>query len=168
MKKTLLFAFLSFTAFAQTPEQKLAELGLKIPEISKPIAAYTHAVRIGNLIFLSGKGPKNENGEYIIGKLGKDLSIEEGKHAAQRAALEHLAVLKAELGDLSKVKRIVKVLGMVNSTDDFTSHPQVINGYSELMQAVFGSKGVHARSAVGHNSLPLGMAVEVEAIIEVE
>jgi enamine deaminase RidA (YjgF/YER057c/UK114 family) len=168
MKKLLPLLFLAVVAHAQTPEQKLKALGHTLPAISQPIASYVHAVRVGNVLYLSGKGPKDASGAYIIGKLGKDLSIEQGKNAAERAALEHIAVLKAELGDLSRVKRVVKVLGMVQCTDDFTAHPQVINGYSELMLAVFGEKGRHARSAVGHNSLPLGMAVEVEVIIEVE
>jgi enamine deaminase RidA (YjgF/YER057c/UK114 family) len=168
MKKLLPLLFVAFLSKAQSPEQKLEAMGHKIPAISSPIAAYVHAVRVGNLLYLSGKGPKDDTGAYIVGKLGKDLSIAEGKKAAERAALEHIAVLKAELGSLSRVKRVVKVLGMVNCTDAFTEQPQVINGYSELMVAIFGEKGRHARSAVGHNSLPLGMAVEVEAIIEIE
>ncbi len=168
MRTVLALLLLCFAAKAQTPEQKLEALGHKIPAISSPIAAYVHAVRVGNLLYLSGKGPKDASGAYIVGKLGKDLNVAQGKHAAERAALEHLAVLKAELGDLSRVKRVVKVLGMVHCTDTFTEQPQVINGYSELMVAVFGEKGRHARSAVGHNALPLGMAVEVEVIVEVE
>lgn len=153
---------------AQTPEQNLEKLGLTLPAIAPPVASYVNCVRVGNLIFLAGKGPKNKDGSYLTGKLGKDLSIEQGYEAAGLAALEHLSVLKAELGDLSKVKRVVKVLGMVNCSDDFTDQPKVINGYSDLMIRVFGEKGRHARSAVGHNSLPMGMAVEVEAIVEVE
>lgn len=166
----LLFFFVSIQVFAQntSPEENLKKLNIQLPELASPIAAYVNSVRVGNLIYLSGKGPKNSDGTYLTGKLGQNLTIEEGYYAAQLAAIEHLAVLKHELKDLSKVKRIVKVLGMVNATDNFTDHPKVINGYSEFMQKIFGEKGLHARSAVGHNSLPMGMAVEVEAIIEIE
>jgi len=108
------------------------------------------------------------DGNYIVGKLGKDLTIEQGYEAARLAAIEHIAVLKSELGDLNKVKRIVKVLGMVNSTDDFIEQPKVINGYSDLMVSVFGEKGKHARSAVGLNTLPMNIAVEIEVIVEIE
>lgn len=153
---------------AQMPEDNLKNLGVTLPVVSNPIANYVHSVRVGNLLFLSGKGPRNTKGEYIKGKLGKDMTVEEGAEAAKLAAIEHIAVLKHELGDLSKVKRIVKVLGMVNSTDTFAEHPKVINGYSDFMVAIFGDKGRHARSAVGHNSLPMGMAVEVEVVVEVE
>lgn len=153
---------------AQTPEQNLEKLGLTLPAVAPPVASYVNSVRVGNLVFLAGKGPKNKDGSYLTGKLGKDLSVEQGYEAAALAALEHLAVLKYELGDLSKVKRVVKVLGMVNCTDSFTDQPKVINGYSDMMVRVFGEQGRHARSAVGHNALPMGMAVEVEAIIEVE
>jgi len=108
------------------------------------------------------------DGNYIVGKLGKDLTIEQGYEAARLAAIEHIAVLKSELGDLNKVKRIVKVLGMVNSTDDFIEQPKVINGYSDLMVSVFGEKGKHARSAVGLNTLPMNIAVEIEVIVQIE
>ena len=117
---------------------------------------------------MSGKGPLKPDGNYIVGKLGKDLTIEQGYEAARLAAIEHIAVLKSELGDLNKVKRIVKVLGMVNSTDDFIEQPKVINGYSDLMVSVFGEKGKHARSAVGLNTLPMNIAVEIEVIVEIE
>lgn len=163
-----LLSLLTLSLNAQTPEQNLEKLGLTLPAIAPPVASYVNAVRVGNLIFLAGKGPRNKDGSYLTGKLDKDLGIEQGYEAARLAALEHLAVLKSELGDLSRVKRVVKVLGMVNCTDNFTDQPKVINGYSDLMIRVFGEKGRHARSAVGHNSLPMGMAVEVEAIIEIE
>jgi enamine deaminase RidA (YjgF/YER057c/UK114 family) len=123
---------------------------------------------VGNLLFLSGKGPNKPDGSYVTGKVGKDLTIEEGYEAAKLAAISHLAVLKAELGSLNKVKRIVKVLGMVNCTEDFKDQPKVINGYSDFMVEIFGEKGKHARSAVGMNSLPMNIAVEVEVIVEIE
>lgn len=164
----LLWAVAAVPSLAQTPEQNLTKLGITLPQLSPPIASYVNSVRVGNLLFLSGKGPSRPDGSYITGKLGRDLSLEQGQEAAKLAAINHIAVLKHELGDLSKVKRIVKVLGMVNCTDDFTNQPKVINGYSDFMISIFGEKGRHARSAVGHNSLPMGMAVEVEVIVEVE
>lgn len=150
------------------PEEKLDILGIKLPKVSAPVANYVRAVRTGNLLFLSGSGPKKSNGEYVVGKVGKDLSIEEGYEAARITGINHLATLKSELGNLNKVKRIVKVLGMVNSSPDFTDQPKVINGFSDLMVEVFGERGKHARSAVGMASLPIGIAVEIELIVEVE
>ncbi|WP_232826682.1 RidA family protein [Cognataquiflexum aquatile] len=149
-------------------EQKLKDLGIILPEASSPVANYVNAVRSGNLLFLAGKGPGLPDGTFITGKVGQDLTIEEGKEAARMVAINQLAVLKAELGDLNKVKRIVKVLGMVNCNSDFTHQPQVINGFSDLMVEVFGEKGKHARSAVGMNALPMNIAVEVELIVEIE
>ena len=150
------------------PEAKLEELGIKLSTPSAPVANYVNAVRTGNLIFMAGKGPLQSNGENITGKIGAGLSIEEGYYAARVTAINQLSVLKAELGDLSKVKRIVKVLGMVNAAPDFIDHPKVINGYSDLMVEVFGEKGKHARAAVGMGSLPSDIAVEIEMIVEVE
>jgi enamine deaminase RidA (YjgF/YER057c/UK114 family) len=150
------------------PEEKLAELGIILPEASAPVANYVNAVRSGNLLFLAGKGPSNPDGSYITGKVGQELSVEQGRDAARLVAINHLGVLKAELGDLKKVKRIVKVLGMVNCGPKFQQQPQVINGYSDLMVEVFGEKGKHARSAVGMIALPMDIAVEVEVIVEVE
>ncbi len=149
-------------------EDKLKEMGVDLPTPSAPVANYVNAVRVGNLLFLAGKGPTKPEGGYVAGKVGEDLSIEEGYEAAKLAAIQHLGVLKAELGSLDKVKRLVKVLGMVNCTPDFTSQPEVINGYSDFMVEVFGDKGKHARAAVGMGSLPRGIAVEVEVIVEVE
>lgn len=149
-------------------EANIRKLGIELPAASPPIANYVNAVRSGNLIFLSGKGPRKNDGTYITGKVGKDLSIEQGYEAARVTAINQLAALKAEIGDLNKVKRIVKVLGMVNSTPDFTDQPKVINGFSDLMVAVFGERGKHARSAVGMIALPQNIAVEVEFIVEVE
>ncbi|NAS10745.1 RidA family protein [Poritiphilus flavus] len=150
------------------PEAKLAELGISLSTPSAPVANYVNAVRTGNLIFLAGKGPTQANGENITGKLGEDLTIEQGYEAARITGINQLSVLKAELGNLNKVKRIVKVLGMVNASPDFTDHPKVVNGYSDLMVAVFGEKGKHARAAVGMGSLPSNIAVEIEMIVEVE
>lgn len=149
-------------------EQKIKDLGIVLPEASAPVANYVNAVRSGNLLFLAGKGPGLPDGSFITGKVGQDLTIEEGKAAARLVAINQLAVLKAELGDLNKVKRVVKVLGMVNCNSDFTQQPQVINGFSDLMVEVFGEKGKHARSAVGMNALPMNIAVEVELIVEIE
>jgi enamine deaminase RidA (YjgF/YER057c/UK114 family) len=153
---------------AGSPEAKLTELGITLPETGAPVANYVNAVRTGKLIFLAGKGPRQPDGKYITGQVGRDLTVQQGYDAAKLTAINQLAALKAEIGDLSRVKRIVKVLGMVNAGADFTQHPQVVNGFSDLMVAVFGEKGKHARSAVGMSSLPLGMAVEVEMIVEIK
>jgi enamine deaminase RidA (YjgF/YER057c/UK114 family) len=173
MKKIFFLLTISFTlvvtkTYSQDAETTLKELKIELPAIGKPIANYVHLVRSGNLLFLAGKGPSNAEGIYTTGKVGKDLSLEEGKAAARLTAINQLAVLKAELGDLNKVKRIVKVLGMVNCEADFKDHSIVINGFSDLMVDVFGEKGKHARSAVGMCSLPRNMAVEIELIVEVE
>ena len=150
------------------PEAKLEELGIELTTPSAPVANYVNAVRTGNLIFLAGKGPRKADGENITGKVGTDLTIEQGYEAARITGINQLSVLKAELGNLNKVKRIVKVKGMVNAASDFTDHPKVINGYSDLMVAVFGDKGKHARAAVGMGSLPSNIAVEIEMIVEVQ
>ncbi len=150
------------------PEARLVELEIQLSKPSPPVANYVNMVRVGNLIFLSGKGPLQVNGENITGKLGKDLSIEQGYEAARVTAINQLSVLKSELGNLNRVKRIVKVLGMVNAIPDFTEHPKVINGYSDLMVEVFGDRGKHARAAVGMGSLPGNIAVEIEMIVEIE
>ena len=149
------------------PEANLKKLGIELPPVSPPQANYVNVVRTGNLLFLAGKGPRHINGEYIKGKVGADLTQEQGAEAARLVAINQLAVLKAELGDLNKVKRIVKVLGMVNATEDFENHPEVINGFSNLMVEVFGERGKHARAAVGMYSLPRNIAVEVEMVVEV-
>jgi len=150
------------------PEARLRELGIELKIPPAPVANYVNAVRSGNLLFLAGKGPMQADGTYLTGKVGADLTQEQGYEAARLTAISQLAVLKAELGDLRKVRRIVKVLGMVNATPDFANQPEVINGFSDLMVAVFGERGKHARSAVGMGSLPRGIAVEVEVIVEVE
>ncbi|PKA98615.1 enamine deaminase RidA (YjgF/YER057c/UK114 family) [Flavobacteriaceae bacterium MAR_2009_75] len=149
------------------PEAKLGELGIELSTPSSPIANYVNAVRVGNLIFLSGKGPLKPDGKNITGKVGEDLTIEEGYEAARITGINQLSVLKAELGNLNKVKRIVKVKGMVNCTPDFGDQPKVVNGYSDLMVAVFGERGKHARAAVGMGSLPGNIAIEVDMVVEV-
>lgn len=125
-------------------------------------------MRTGNLVFLSGHGPKLEDGNLITGKVGSDLTLDEGYAAAKRVALILLASLKSEIGDLDRVRRVVKLLGMVNCTPDFTDQPKVINGASDLLVELYGDKGRHARSAVGMNALPSNIAVEIEMIVEIE
>jgi len=152
----------------ETPEDRLAAMGVELFPARTPLANYVPVVRTGNLLFLSGTGPFGADGSVVQGKVGQDLTLEEGVAAARLTAIRQISVLKAELGDLSKVKRIVKVLGMVNCTEDFTQQPAVINGFSDLMVEVFGDAGKHARSAVGMYALPLNMAVEIELIVEIE
>ena len=171
MKKfsLLLLTLLPLCVMAQIDyDQKLKELGITLGPPSKPIANYVKAVRTGNLLFLAGEGPVKPEGGYITGKLGKDLSVEQGAAAARQTGIVILATLKDQLGDLNKVKRIVKVLGMVNCTDSFVDQPKVMNGFSDLMVQVFGEKGKHARSAVGMASLPNNISVEIEIVVEVE
>jgi enamine deaminase RidA (YjgF/YER057c/UK114 family) len=145
------------------PEKKLAEMGLTLPPVQKPIANYVRARRVGNLVFLAGHGNTD-----VLGKVGRELTIEQGAEAARKTGLALLASLKDEIGDLSKVKRFIKVLGMVNCTEGFGDQPKVINGFSDLMVAVFGENGKHARSAVGMYALPNNMPVEIEMIVEIE
>lgn len=149
------------------PEARLLALGIELTTPSSPVANYVNAVRVGNLVFLAGKGPRKADGEYVTGKLGVDLTVDEGYEAARLVGVSQLAVLKAELGNLNKVKRIVKVLGMVNASPDFGDQPEVVNGFSDLMVEVFGDRGKHARAAVGMGSLPRGISVEVEMVVEV-
>lgn len=149
------------------PEAKLRALGITLPSPPQPVANYVNGVRTGNLIFLAGKGPKRADGTELTGKLGEDVTIEEGYEGARLTAINQLSVLKTMLGDLRRVKRIVKVLGMVNSAPDFVEQPAVINGFSDLMVEVFGDRGRHARAAVGMASLPRGQAVEIELVVEV-
>jgi len=150
------------------PGARLAELGIELPEPPSPVANYVNGVQTGNLIFLAGKGPRRPDGSEVHGKLGADLTIEEGYEAARLTAINQLAVLKAMLGDLSRVVRVVKVLGMVNSAPDFVEQPAVINGFSDLIVEVFGDRGRHARAAVGMAALPRGQAVEIELVVEIE
>ncbi len=148
-------------------EQRLKDLGLSLPNVSTPVANYVPFVRTGNLLFVPGHIPRKYDGSMLTGKLGADLGIDAGYDAAQRCGLSALAVVKTAIGDLEKVSRVVRVFGLVNAVPDFGQHPQVVNGFSDLMVNVFGDKGRHARAAVGAGSLPGGAAVEVEAVFEV-
>ena len=160
-----LVLFMTFAAQAQTIDfdARLEELGIELAPASPPAANYVKAVRVGDLLFLSGHAAVSG----FRGKLGKDFTTDEGYQAARSTAISALATLQHELGDLNKVKRIVKVMGMVNSTPDYTEQHLVTNGFSDLMVAVFGEKGKHARSAVGMGSLPFNFAVEIDLIVEV-
>ena len=151
-------------------EERLKELNLSLPPRPRPMANYVSAVRTGSLLYLAGHGPLGDDGKPISrGKLGRDLTVEEGYQAARQTAMNTLVTLRAELGSLDRVRRIVKVLGMVNADPDFQKTPQVINGFSDLMVEVFGeSVGKHARSAVGMATLPNAIPVEIESIYEVE
>ena len=154
---------------ASSPEKRVQELHLTLPPAPKPVAVYKTAVKVGILLYVSGHGPLKADKTMILGRVGQNLTLEEGKEAARQTGLAILATLRDTLGSLDKVKRLIKTYGMVNCTDDFLDQPKVINGFSELMKDVFGEDaGVGARSAVGHNSLPGGMAVEIECILEVE
>tara|TARA_B100001778_G_scaffold206528_1_gene170664 strand:- start:1036 stop:1617 length:582 start_codon:yes stop_codon:yes gene_type:complete len=150
------------------PESKLKELGIELMIPSDPVANYVNTVRSGNLLFISGKGPLKNDGEYIKGKLGYDLSIDEGYEAARATAINLISTIKSAVGDLKNVKKIVRVNGMVNSASNFTDQPKVINGCSDLLVEVFGDRGKHTRVALGMNSLPMNIAVEIDLIIEVE
>jgi enamine deaminase RidA (YjgF/YER057c/UK114 family) len=152
-------------------EKKLVELGLSLPPSPAPVANYVPAVRSGNLLFVYGHGPdfvKDGKIEYIRGKLGRDLTVEQGYEAAKQVMLNILQSIKGVIGDLDNVRRIVKVLGFVNCTEDFPDQPKVINGASDLLVALYGERGRHARSAVGMQQLPFGIAVEIEMVVEVE
>ncbi|GBG28363.1 Protein TCP17 [Hondaea fermentalgiana] len=148
-------------------EAKLEKLGYTLPQVASPKGSYQLCVRSGNQMFTAGHLPQPANGDLLVGKVGVDLSVEEANKAAQYCALSILATLKAELGDLDRVARVVKVVGFVNCADGFAQQPQVINGASDLFAEVLGERGLHARSAVGTNSLPLNIPVEVEAIVEI-
>ena len=148
------------------PELRIAELGLELPPAPKPMGVYKPVLVIGNFLYVSGQGPLRSDGTLIKGRLGNDLNLEEGKLAARQVGLAMLSTIKANIGDLKKIKRLVKVLGMVNSTLDFDQHPAVINGFSELMAGIFGEDGgIGVRSAVGM-ILPGNIAVEIEAMFE--
>src|SRR5579859_2988835 len=151
-----------------TPEERLTAMGLDLPQIPPSIGNYVGCVQTGNLLFLSGKGPDLVgSGLHWLGKLGAELTTEEGYQAARDTMLNLLAVIRDELGQLSRVRRVVKLLGMVNSTPNFDEQPKVINGASDLLVSIFGDKGRHARSAVGMQSLPGGIPVEIEMIVEI-
>jgi enamine deaminase RidA (YjgF/YER057c/UK114 family) len=150
-------------------EKRLKELGIDLGTVSPPVANYVNAVRTGNLLFLAGKGPRaGQDAKRPKGKLGREYTVEQGYEHARTVGLDLISVMRAELGSLDQVKRIVKVLGMVNAVPDFEDQPKVINGCSDLFVQVFGERGKHARSAVGMGSLPMGIPVEIECIVEVE
>ena len=151
-----------------TADARIAELKLELPPAPKPAGVYVPVVRVDNMLYVSGHGPLLPDGTLITGKVGADLSEEQGKQAARQVGLTIIATLKAQLGTLDGIERLVKVLGMVNATSDFARHPQVINGFSELMVDIFGEKGRAARSAVGMGSLPGNIAVEIEAVLQMK
>jgi enamine deaminase RidA (YjgF/YER057c/UK114 family) len=152
-----------------SPESRLKELGIDLGTVSQPVANYVNVVRTGNLLFLAGKGPRpGLDGKRPSGKVGRDYSVEQAYEHARSVGLDLLAVMRAELGSLERVRRVVKVFGMVNAVPEFHDHPRVINGCSDLFVEVLGDRGRHARSAVGMGSLPMGIPVEIEAVVEVE
>lgn len=166
---TLAVVALTAPLLAQsTPEQRLRELGIELETPGAPVANYVRAVTTGNLVFLAGHIPRDAQGEVIRGRLGADLEVEDGYQAARRSAIALLSSLKAEIGSLDRVRRIVKVTGMVTSAPDFDQQSAVINGCSDLLVEVFGDRGKHARAAVGMAALPVGAAVEIEMIVEIE
>ena len=148
-------------------EARLQELGLELPEPPDPVASYVTFVQTGNLVYTSGHGPLLSDSGFVTGKVGIDLDVDAGREAARITGVGLLATLRHNLGSLDRVARIVKILGMVNCPSEFTDHPTVINGCSDLFADVFGQAGRHARSAVGVGSLPMNIAVEIEAIVEV-
>jgi enamine deaminase RidA (YjgF/YER057c/UK114 family) len=158
---------LAQAAAAGSAEQRLRERGIELPRVSAPVANYVPHVRTGNLVFLAGTGPVKPDGTFITGKVGKDVTVEEAYGHARLTGLALLAMLRAAAGSLDNVTRAVKVLGMVNCVPEFTDHPKIINGCSDLFVEVFGDRGRHARSAVGMGSLPFNIPVEIEAIFEV-
>jgi len=149
-------------------EARLKKLSIDLGPVSAPVANYVNAVRTGNLLYLSGKGPRAVNGKRPQGKVGREYTAEEAYQHARTVGLDLLAVMKAELGSLDQVVRVVKLLGMVNAVPEFQDHPKVINGCSDLFVEVLGEAGKHARSAVGMGSLPMGIPVEIEVIVEVK
>jgi len=149
-------------------EAKLKALGLTLPATSAPVANYVPAVRSGSLVYLAGHIPRGADGKVIKGKVGRGATVEQANAAARQTALALLATLKNEIGDLNKVKRIVRVGGFVNAAEDFEAQPAVINGCSDLLVALFGDRGRHSRAAIGAGSLPLGAIVEIEMVVEVE
>ena len=150
-----------------TVEQRLATLGLVLPPVSRPVANYLPAVRSGNLLFLAGQVPRDADGRLLAGKVGDTMDVDAAYQAARACALQALAVVKDELGDLDRVGRVVRVLGLVNAVPDFTEQPAVVNGFSDLMVEAFGDAGRHARVAYGAGSLPGGVPVEVESLFEI-
>jgi enamine deaminase RidA (YjgF/YER057c/UK114 family) len=151
----------------QTIEDRLLQLGITLPPLPAPMANYVPFTLAGNLLYVSGQGPKTNDGDLVRGQVGKDLTVQQGYEAARLTGIQILAVANGALGSLSRVKRILKVNGFVNSGPEFRDHPAVINGCSDLFVELFGDVGRHARAAIGVSSLPQGIAVEIEAILEV-
>ena len=152
-----------------TAEERLHELGLTVPEPPPAVGNYVGAVRVGSILFVSGHGPFKDGKPTFVGKLGREISVEEGQQSAQLVALNMLASIKQEIGDLDRVKKVVKLLCLVNSDPEFGDQPTVANGASDLFVAIFGEdRGKHARSAIGMGALPFGISVEIEGIFELE
>ena len=152
-----------------TPEETLSQLGLEIPEIPPAVGNYVGAVRVGDILFVSGHGPFVDGEPTFVGKLGRDLTVEEGQQAAQLVALNMLASIKAEIGELDRIARVVKLLCLVNSDPEFGDQPKVANGASDLFVRIFGEeRGKHARSAIGMGALPFQISVEIEGIFELK
>jgi enamine deaminase RidA (YjgF/YER057c/UK114 family) len=150
-----------------SPEARLRELGIELPKVAAPVANYVPSARLGNMIFLAGAGPLNADGSRPQGKVGRDVTLEQANQHARNVGLQLLAALREAAGSLDKVVRFGRVFGMVNAVPEFTDHPKVINGCSDLFVEVFGDRGRHARCAVGMGSLPFNMTVEIEAVVEV-
>lgn len=171
MKIFVLFSLVMFSGLVAAQdtnyEKRLKELGIELISPTTPVANYVKAARTGNLVFLAGHGPARADGTNITGKVGIDLTLDEGVEAARAACISLLSSLKAHVGDLNKVKRIVKVNGWVNCPDDFKDQPKVMNGCSDLLVAIFGENGKHARTSLGTNALPSNIAIEIEMVVEV-
>ena len=166
---SLILLLISTSAYTQSkPEDRIKELGITLRTPGTPSANFLGAVRVGNMVYLSGHGPVKPDGEYMKGKVGSEFNLEEAQEAARLTGISLLSSLKAEVGNLNNVKRFVKVLGMVNAVPTFDQHSQVINGFSDLMVEIFGENGRHARSAVGVGSLPMNIPVEIEMIVEMK
>ncbi len=151
-----------------TPEQRLKQLGLELPEVPSPIANFVMWRQAGSLLYLSGQGPRKPDGSVVVGRLGLNHSVEDGYRDARQIGLQMLATIRQAVGSLDRVEAVIKLLGMVNAEPSFGDHPKVINGCSDLLVEVLGEAGKHARSAVGMGSLPGGMTVEIEAIIQIK
>jgi len=157
---------------AETPqhnaEARLEELGVQLYEPPERVGNYVGAVRTGNLVYVAGHGPRLPEGGYVIGKVGRDLALDQAQHAARLTMIDMLSSLRAEIGTLDNVSRIVKVTGMINAVDSFENHPQVMNGASDLLIEIFGDAGKHARSSVGVSSLPIGTPIEIDMVVEIK
>jgi enamine deaminase RidA (YjgF/YER057c/UK114 family) len=157
------------TSDLRSPEQRMMDQGILLPAYTAPYSNYVKAVRTGNILYVAGHLPQKEDGSFIVGKMGRDLTVDEGREAARLTTINILSTLKHELGDLNRVVKIIKITGMVNATDSFLDHPKVINGASDLLVTAFGeARGKHTRVAVGMSSLPQGVPVEIEMVIEIK